>query len=64
MSDISTSARNYLATASKASGGQAENQSIVVQLTIDGKSLILFLKATPIGENAKTIDRKPGVEHA
>jgi hypothetical protein len=47
--------RNFYATASRASGGHSENQSIVVQLTIDGKSLILFLKEFPIGEKQSTI---------
>jgi hypothetical protein len=38
----------------KASGGHSENQSIVVQFTIDGKSLILFLKEEPIDEKQST----------
>jgi len=54
---ISTSIKNFCATASSASGGHSENQSIVVQLTIDGKSLILFLKEAPIGEKQITIWR-------
>lgn len=37
----------------KASSGQAWNQSIVQQLMRDGNFLILFLKASPIGLNAK-----------
>lgn len=51
---ISISLKNFWATASRASGGHGENQSIVVQLTIDGKSLILFRRDAPIGEKAST----------
>ncbi len=37
----------------RASSGQAENQSIVQQLMREGNCLILFLKASPMGEKAR-----------
>ena len=51
---ISTYFKNCEATDYKASPGHYENQSIVQQLTSEGKLRILFLKASPIGENAIT----------
>jgi hypothetical protein len=47
------SSRKILATDNKASSGHGFNQSIVVQLTKLGNYLILILKDSPIGENAK-----------
>ena len=55
---ISTSYRNRLATLSKASRGHSENQSMVVQLTREGKFLTLPLKDSPIGEKHSTMCRR------
>ena len=52
---ISISPKNLTATDSRASFGHSENQSMVVQLTSDGKFLILFLKESPIGLKASTM---------
>lgn len=46
---ISTSSRNLLATISRASVGQAWNQSMVQQLMREGNMRRRFLKASPIG---------------
>jgi hypothetical protein len=51
----SSSYKNLSATASNASYGQVVNQSIVQQLTNDGKFLILSLIELPIGLIASTI---------
>jgi hypothetical protein len=52
---ISMAPKNFLATDTKASVGQAKNQSIVQQFTSEGNIRTLFWKASPIGEKANTI---------
>jgi hypothetical protein len=57
-SSISISPKNFSATDCRASFGHSENQSMVVQLTSDGKFLTLFLNESPMGEKQSTICKK------
>jgi hypothetical protein len=56
-SPVDSSYKNLSATASSASSGHDVNQSIVQQLTNEGKFLILSLRELPIGLIAKTMWR-------